>query len=185
MNEPIRVLFVCSANLCRSVTAAEYATRAARRSASGVTWQFESAGTHVDADQGLPGEVANTMAALDIPIDRRPVLVGEEHVRWADVVLTAERFHRGVLAQRFPFTVRSAFTLLQFTRLLEAGAGPDLAHLVRTGDDLLRLTRIGRSAIPAIEDESIDIGDPVAVRTSAAMRHCAEIVEAAVNRFVT
>jgi protein-tyrosine phosphatase len=185
MTEPIRVLFVCSANLCRSVTAAEYATRAAQRSSSGLTWQFDSAGTHVSSDQGLPPEVARAMESLGIPIDRRPVLVSEEQARSADVILTAERFHRGVLAQRFPFTVRSVFTLLQFTRLLEAGAGPDLARLVHGGDDLLRLTRIGRSAIAPAEDESIDIGDPVAVRTEAAMLRCAEIVEAAVDRFVT
>jgi protein-tyrosine-phosphatase len=185
MSEPVHVLFVCSANLCRSVTAAEYARRAAQSSLSNsVSWHFESAGTEVSRGQRLPPDVASTMEMLGIPLRDRPLAVTEAHVRSADLILTAERHHRSVIAQRFPFAVRYVFTLLQFARLIGAAGPTERPIEVSNAADLLRLARIGQSSIDPLADDTIDIGDPVVARSSTAMLNCARVVEAAVQRIV-
>jgi len=186
MTESIRVLFVCSANLCRSVTAAEYARRATDEHPSPtIEWYFESAGTDVSPGQGLPKAVARTMVELGIPLRDDPLLLTEEYARSADLIVTAERHHRAVVVSRFPFVVRRTFTLLDFARLLEAGRSAVPTHSVDSSADLLELARIGRSHVQPIDDSSIDIGDPVAARSSEAMKQCAETIRGAIATIFT
>ena len=183
MNETCRILVICSANLCRSVTAVEYARRAVENSGRLSTkWTFESAGTEVVRGQRLPSAIAETMDALGVPRRAVPVGVTEDLVRSAHIVLTAERRHRAIVARRFPFAVRYTYTLLQFARLVEAGrlARPELTAL--SCPDLLSLARSGVSSVQPVDDATIDIVDPVATGSHAAMRECAESVERAFQR---
>lgn len=183
MSQPFRVLFVCSANLCRSVTAAEFARRCAERiDPTTVGWAFESAGTDVAPGMRLPPEIARQMRELEIPLRDRPRPVSEISVREADLILTAERYHRAVIAQRFPFAVRRTYTLLQFAQLVDAGrlAEPEVAGEGPAG--LHDLARTGRSHVHAMDDETIDIGDPVRSGSAAAMIECAGTISSALER---
>ena len=178
--QSVAILFVCSANLCRSVTAAEFARRAAGPLTAGsVRWRFASAGVHVIPGQRLPARTDSTMRDLGIPVHHRPRLVDDASVRTADLILTAERTHRATIVERFPFAVRSTYTLLQFARLVEAGravAGDDLG--------LTRIAQIGQANVQALEDDTIDIADPVTGDTAAAMLHCADLIDAAIQQII-
>ncbi len=185
MKQPCRLLFVCSANLCRSVTAAWAAQRSADAAPEGaLEWLFESAGTDVAPGQALPRRVASAMHEIGIPLRDEPMLISEPYARSADIILTAERRHRTFVARQFPFAVRRTFTLLEFARLLEAGREHAPDHSVGVGADLLRLAWTGRSLVQPVTDESIDIPDPVALGTSAAMFDCAATIQAAIDRIV-
>jgi protein-tyrosine phosphatase len=179
------ILFVCSANLCRSVTAQAYAHRAALDSHQPVEWRFESAGTDVRPGQRLPAAVESAMEELRIPVTGRPRLIDEHAARSADLILTAERTHRATVARWFPFAVRSTFTLLQFANLVEAGRlAMTEGQPFDDPSDLHEIARIGRADIQPREDESIDIGDPVAARTAASMIDCANVIADAIGRIV-
>src|SRR6478736_6491596 len=118
---PIKVLFVCTANICRS----PYLELAARRLA-GVDAQvvFSSAGTHGFSDAIMDTEMAGLLDAADRasfrsrPLDRD--LVGE-----ADLVLTAEGVHRQFILDDQPQMFRKVFTIGQFAEIVRA-AGPGL-----------------------------------------------------------
>ena len=185
MKRSVEVLFVCSANLCRSVTAAEYARRAASDLLDPIEWRFESAGTDVRPGQRLPAAVRSTMEELGIPVTTQPRLIDEQVVRSADVILTAERSHRARVASWFPFAVRSVFTLLQFADLVEAGrVGAMQERTLDRPSDLRELARIGRVDVQPRDDATIDISDPVSAGTAAAMVGCADLIADAVRRIV-
>lgn len=190
MKQQFRVLFICSANLCRSVTAAEYARRAAlaHRSCSDddcpIDWRIESAGTNASPGSGLPARISSTMMDLGIPRREAVVMVDETLARSADLILTAERHHRAAVARRFPFAVRYTFTLLQFAHLLDAGCTATGVSSVSNGRDLLRLAQVGRSSTQPIDDESIDISDPVEIGSEEAMVRSAELIRGAIDRIL-
>jgi len=178
VGEAIRVLFVCSANLCRSVTAAEYARRATFEHPS--EWYLESAGTDVTPGQRLPRAVAETMHELGIPPRDHPLMLTQAQARTADLILTAERQHRTIVVSRFPFAVRRTFTMLEFARLLDAARRSTTPSIVHCSADLHELARVGRSLVPSLDGPSIDIGDPVAARSSEAMKDCADAIRGAI-----
>ena len=110
MSEPLRVLFVCTANISRS----PFLELSARRLAGDATdVVFASAGTHgFDAhamDEGmvplLPGEVSPDHASRRLT---------REILAEADLVLTAESRHRTFILEDFPEHFRKVFTVGQF-----------------------------------------------------------------------
>jgi protein-tyrosine phosphatase len=184
VKQPCRVLFVCSANLCRSVIAAEYARRAiANKPSSPLEWYVTSAGTDVGPNQGLPPKVAQAMKQLDVAPRDQPLLVSEAYVQSADVILTAEQYHRAVIARRFPFAIRYTFTLLEFARLFKAGRDASPNATVHDSNDLLTLARSGRGHVHG-SDDTIDIPDPIAARSGKAVINCARTIEAAVATII-
>ena len=119
MSEPLRVLFVCTANISRS----PFLELSARRPAGDATdVVFTSAGTHgFDAhamDEGmvplLPGEVSPDHASRRLT---------REIMAEADVVLTAESAHRAFILEEFPQHFRKVFTLGQFAATIEDHPG--------------------------------------------------------------
>jgi sulfate adenylyltransferase len=169
-DEPIRVLFVCTANICRSPYL-ELRARQLLGADSGV--EVSSAGT-----QGFDDEpVSDTMDAefarwgTDTTAFRsRPVtgaLIDE-----ADVVLTAEATHRTRLLEERPAAFRKIFTLGQF------------AASARAADPSLR----GRELIAALASRRVpaapghDIDDPYrrgaeeAARAAVTMEEGLEVV---------
>ncbi len=113
---PLRVLFVCTANICRSPYM-ELRSRALS-AAAGATIEFASAGTHgfrahpvdttmakVLADRGVPAELTTGFASRRLT----PELVDA-----ADLVLTAEATHRAYVLEEVPASFRKVFTLGQF-----------------------------------------------------------------------
>ncbi len=112
---PLRVLFVCTANICRSAYA-EVAARHLAGAAANVT--FSSAGTY-----GLPAQPLNRDIAEFLPpgataegfASRK---VSRAMVHEADLVLTAEAAHRSFLLQEDPRAFRKVLTLGQFAEVV-------------------------------------------------------------------
>lgn len=117
---PLRVLFVCTANICRS----PYMELRARAMVGASTdIEFTSAGTHgfrahhVDATmgvvlaaRGIDDEAAEAFASRRLTRD----MINE-----ADLVLTAEASHRAFVLEEVPGAFRKAFTLGQFAESIE------------------------------------------------------------------
>ena len=144
---PFRVLFVCTANICRSSTA-ELMARAAVPGDTDLV--FESAGTHGYTDAAVETVMAAALpAGLDLTAFRsRPLTT--EMLTSADVVLTMEAAHRDFILRDHPSLFRKVLTLGQFAAAVgNAPPGLDRAALI---------AHVGVSRGPA--DPALDVADP-------------------------
>ena len=110
----MKVLFVCTANICRSPSAEVMA-----RAEAPADLAFSSAGTHaMDGEPINPDMVAALPADLDTSGFRSrrltTALLGD-----ADLVLTMETAHRTFVLDDHPAMFRKVFTLGQLARALE------------------------------------------------------------------
>lgn len=149
--EPVRVLFICTANICRS----PYMELRARSLLAGrEDVLFSSAGTHgfrshkvdptmaaVLADRGVGEDLLGGFASRRLTRD----LINE-----ADLVLTAESSHRAFVLEDVPGAFRKAFTLGQFADSI------DRVDTALTGAALV--TAAGHRRAGAIDAH--DIRDP-------------------------
>jgi sulfate adenylyltransferase len=156
--QPIRVLFVCTANICRSPYL-ELRARQLLGPDSGV--EVSSAGTHgFDASP-----VSDTMDAefarhgTDTSAFRSRPATGDL-IDEADLVLTADADHRTRLLEDRPAAFRKIFTLGQFVASARA-ADPGLR-----GRELI--AALGARRVPASADH--DIADPYRRGSEAARR---------------
>jgi sulfate adenylyltransferase len=167
---PLRVLFVCAANICRSPYL-ELRARQLFGPGSGV--EVSSAGT-----EGFDAErVSDTMAAefsrygTETSAFRSRLVTGDL-VDEADVVLTAEAAQRARLLEERPAAFRKIFTLGQFVASARQ-ADPSLR-----GRELL--AALATRSVPASPDH--DIPDPyrrepeAAARASVTMEALLEVV---------
>jgi sulfate adenylyltransferase len=167
---PIRVLFVCTANICRSPYL-ELRARQLLGPGSGV--EVSSAGT-----RGFDAEpVSDTMDAefarygTDTTAFRSRVLTGAL-IDDADLVLTAEAVHRTRLLEERPAAFRKTFTLGQFAASAQA-ADPSLR-----GRELI--AALANRRVPSSPNH--DIADPYrrgpdeARRAAAAMEAMLEVL---------
>ncbi len=146
---PLKVLFVCTANICRS----PFMELVARHLAGPDTEvEFSSAGTHGFRDHPMDDVMAEALSAHGVEgsgsFTSRPLT--SELLAEADLVLTAEASHRSFILDDHPGEFRKVFTLGQFTEAVRAG---DQAS---TGRELL--TAIGQRRGSA--DAKLDIVDP-------------------------
>ncbi len=134
----MRVLFVCTANICRSPSA-QWLLRDAVAGSPELTGRVEvrSAGTHALAGaQGCP--VAAPMT--DHWADHRAAPLTRELTAWADLILPMAREHRTAISELDPSTRSRTFTLRQAGRtadwVRQSGAtlsAPDGAPLTARG----------------------------------------------------
>ena len=167
---PIRVLFVCTANICRSPYL-ELRARQLLGEGSGV--EVSSAGTRgFDA-----APVSDTMEAefgrhgTDTSAFRSRIATGAI-IDEADLVLTAEATHRAQLLEDRPAAFRKIFTLGQFVASALA-ADPALR-----GRDLI--ASLATRRVPASADHDIDDpyrrGPQEAARAAATMEAMLEVL---------
>jgi len=145
--KPFHVLFVCTANICRSPSLEALARRAAPDDTDLV---FSSAGTHGWTDHAVEEAMR---AALPADLDTsgfrsRPLT--RQNLEEADLVLTAEAAHRSFVLDDQPELFRRVFTLGQFAEAV-ATAPEGL-----TRDQLLEHVAANRG--PA--DPALDVPDP-------------------------
>ena len=153
MSEPLRVVFVCTANICRSPFL-EVSARALAGEGSRV--EFSSAGTHGYDAQPMNPEMVATLAgatADDFASRRLTAAILQE----ADLVLTAEATHRSFILEEFPQHLRKVFTVGQFAAAVEEH--PDLR-----GRELVAAVGARRTAAR----REHDIADPYRRGESAA-----------------
>lgn len=148
---PLRVLFVCTANICRSPY---MELRARTLLGSSTQVEFTSAGTHgfrahevdrtmatVLTDRGVSRELLTSFVSR--PLTR-------ELIAQADLVLTAESSHRTFVLEEAPGAFRKAFTLGQFAESI------DRVSSSLTGAALV--TAVGHRRAGAIDAH--DVRDP-------------------------
>ncbi len=169
-DDPLHVLFVCTANICRSpfmeVTARHLAGPDAQI-------EFRSAGTHGWTDHPMNPDMVVTLEPRGITgheeFRSRPLTKAE--LDWADVVLTAEADHRQFILDDHPALFRKVFTLGQF---VESVSGHDDLH----GRALLEAVGAQRSAA----SPDLDVADPYrrgAEASEAAAAHIEQLLRAA------
>ena len=159
MAEPLRVLFVCTANICRSPSMELLARHLAAR-AGGAGLVLGSAGTLARGGHPIDPETAATLPPELDPDDVaafRSRRLTPELLREADLVLTAEAVHRQHVLDDHPGLHRTVFTLGQFRATIADLPGP-------TGRELLAAA--GQRRAPSSPDQ--DVADPYRRGTKAA-----------------
>ncbi len=144
MAEPLRVLFVCTANICRS-PAMELIARDLAGDADVV---FSSTGTHARDGHRMNSEMSallpEGMARGFSSRHLTPAVLDD-----ADLVLTAESVHRQHILDDFPQLHRKVFTLGQFEAIV--GEQPGLS-----GRELVAAA--GQRRTPSTPEH--DVADP-------------------------
>lgn len=162
--DPLRVLFVCTANICRS----PWMELASRHLVGDLKeLEFSSAGTHGFRERAMDPTMAATLAPLGVSADEflsRPLT--REMVEEADLVLTAETAHRSFILDDHPGAFRKVFTLGQFVEAARSSADG------LTGRDLL--AKLGERRGTA--DPALDVPDPYG-RGSAAAEESARLLQ--------
>lgn len=169
--DPLRVLYVCTANICRSPYL-ELRSRALQAADPQLarSVQFASAGTHGFHQHRVDEEMAAVLTErgvdgtdLDSFRSRR---VTPEMVAAADLVLTAEAGHRDVVLGEAPAAFPKVYTLGQFAETITRVDG------ATSGRALIAAANQRRAAA----SEHSDIEDPFR-RGRAAAQKCADQIE--------
>jgi sulfate adenylyltransferase len=163
VTDRLNVLFVCTANICRS----PFMELLARNLSPGGA-DYSSAGTRGFTDspvwEGMAGEFADRQIASE---DFRSRALTDDHVEQADLVLTAETNHRRFILDDHPAAFRRVFTLGQFVEAIRADDSD------ATGPELL--TRIGERR--GLADPELDVPDPYRRGPEIAAQAAAKIEE--------
>lgn len=170
---PLRVLFVCTANISRSA----YAERRARQVLPGGTdpdFTFASAGTPGYPDRGMDPAMQSLLAARGAdPSGHISRGVGEELMRRADLVVTFEFAQHMRLLDEFPEHRRVIVGLQQAARAVRSLEEADAVG--RAGLDVVdRVERLIAAAGP--NSMSLDVEDPYN-RGPRAARACADEID--------
>jgi protein-tyrosine phosphatase len=146
---PLRVLFVCTGNVCRSPMAELFFLACAAPGAV----EVGSAG--LGALVGDPIDTSAAIVLADVGLDptrHRARQFTPELALAADLVLAAEREHRDGVIAAVPAAHRRVFTMKEFARLLPlAGGGTPTEMIARAG-----ALRGQAGAVPAEEDNVRD-----------------------------
>ncbi|WP_193605945.1 adenylyl-sulfate kinase [Nocardioides dongkuii] len=163
---PLKVLFVCTANICRSPFMELMARQLAGPDAN---IEFRSAGTHGFADHEMDEVMATTLAPRGVA-DHSAFLsraIDKAILDEADLVLTAEAAHRTFILDDHPSLFRKVFTIGQFAEVVRA-LGPDVS-----GRELLEQAAQRRGNA----DAALDVHDPYRRGPEAAETAAAGIEE--------
>ena len=98
----MKLLFVCTANACRSLMASVLAREHARE--RGLDWETRSAGVAAESYFKVPREVKKLLqerSGADVSA-HVPRLITEDWVDWADRIYVMEKGHRDAVVERFP-----------------------------------------------------------------------------------
>ena len=154
---PLRVLYICTANICRSPFLELLSRHLAGPDAGAV---FASAGTRGFDARPMAPEMAETLTARGVSgvAQFRSRLFSSDLMPDADLVLTVEAAHRQFILDDHPASFRKVFTLGQFAESVR-GLDRDLS-----GRSLLEAVAARRG--PA--DPTLDITDPYGLGPEAA-----------------
>lgn len=110
------VLFVCTANLCRSPMAAALFRDMVKRRGSDLDWRIESAGTWAAEGNPAVSQVQQVINERGIDLsDHLSQSVSEELLQRFNLILTMERSHKEALRVEFPSHAERIFLLSEIT----------------------------------------------------------------------
>lgn len=180
------VLFICTANHCRSPLAAQL-TREELRARFGVddAWTIDSAGTDVDPGRPMHRFASQVLRDRSIPVTEHAAAAASVgRLQAANLVLTASRRHRGWVVTQAPAVLGRTFTILQFARLADQVAeiaGPDPSEL---GQQLVAAAKLARAGMqPVATPDLDDVNDPIG-RPLEAFEACADTLSDAIRRIL-
>lgn len=110
----MRILYVCTANICRSASAERLLLDAVVGSPELAGIEVRSAGTH--AMPGSPG-CSMAPALTDHAAEHRSQALTADLVAWADLILAAARDHRPSILELAPESRARTFTIRQAGRI--------------------------------------------------------------------
>ena len=179
----MRLLFVCTGNLCRSAVAERLTRMRAQESLGRAADAVHVASAGLEAPDGEemhPHSAAALVRLGGDPAGFRARSFSPALATEADLVLTMTRLQRTAVLKQTPRGLRRTFTLLEAAGLLEGADLRGLADvaLVDRGRELalrLHAARAFRSSTSAD-----DIPDPIGGRASA-HRQAAETIDAALR----
>ena len=158
-----RILTVCTGNICRSPFMERALQSELDRSWGPGVVEVRSAGTGALAGEPMNPPALRVLQAAGYSADGFVARsLTPEIVASADLVLTATRRHRGLVAQMHPKALRYAFTLREFADLVsdvprESYAADDPRSHVQA---LVQAAAARRGMRPPLSDEDSDIVDP-------------------------
>ncbi|GII62488.1 low molecular weight phosphatase family protein [Sphaerisporangium krabiense] len=159
--EGFRLLFVCTANICRSPIAERYA-RAALGAGSPVV--VASAGVCAVPGRPMARGAARALERLGgDPSGFASRRVTSRMLEEADLVLTATTAHRAAVVQKCPRISGRAFTIAEFGALAGAVPARSRADLARAGGPAMRahlLLARARALRGLVRVEEPDVADP-------------------------
>ncbi len=146
------VLFVCTANICRSpMAAALFKALAAREIPGGADWQVDSAGTWGLERQKPSENSVSAMARRGLDITRhRSKIVSAELLERFDLILVMEPGHKEALRIEFPRLVGRVFLLSELSGPPQAIADPYGANEERYEKTALEIEGYLRAGLPKI-----------------------------------
>ncbi|CFX02729.1 Protein-tyrosine phosphatase/arsenate reductase [Syntrophomonas zehnderi OL-4] len=128
------ILFVCSGNTCRSPMAESLFLQQLKKAGDAdIVCEVQSAG--VFAGAGLPASSEAIQVTRELGLNlstHRSQVLRQDHLDWADLVLTMTDSHRQYILSRFEVPVRKVYTLTEFAGVGRAdvldpyGAGIDM-----------------------------------------------------------
>jgi protein-tyrosine phosphatase len=168
-----RVLFVCTANICRSPMAERLFWA---RLPGGTEIETSSAGTRALRGHPMDRPSANVLQELGgDPSGHAATQLTGALVDHADLILTATSQHRAEILREVPAAMRRTFTLREFARLSEA-ARPDLA-----GPLADRVSVVGaQRGLAGSAGSGDEIGDPFGAPLDV-VRLCGKQISEAVD----
>ena len=169
---PLRVLVVCTGNICRSpaverLLAAGLGATFRGQGAGGLTPAIEvsSAGAGAVVGAAMTDEMADLVSANGGAVtgfEARQLTA--EMIASADVVLTATRRHRSSVVELVPAAVRRTFTLREFARLAATVESAELPGAGSTTADrlaaLIPLATARRGSVRPKQAADDDVVDP-------------------------
>lgn len=161
-DETFRLLFVCTANLCRSPMAQALFLHAVRRSkrADANQLHVESVGTLAAEGAAMDRTAAAAVGDLAAsPVNFHTRALTPDRIDKASLVLCAERAHRKSVLWLRPAAYRRTFTILEFAEL-SCGADPtrlSSANLAERARSLVTAVAEQRSALLKTD---LDLADP-------------------------
>ena len=141
------VLFVCTANICRSPMASTLFQKIAAERHPGGSWRVESAGTW--AMDGLPAaensQLVMSQRGLDLS-EHRSRRVSDELLQSFDLILAMEKGQKEALCAEFPTLAQRVYLLSEMVGLMQDVDDPigrPLDDFEETAKGLERLFELG------------------------------------------
>jgi len=174
------ILFVCTANICRSAMAERLARGGleVRLGPAAADIVLTSAGTH--GWEGAPMDPSARAVLLQRGADPGGFVARKltaEMVGDANLVLCATREHRSEAVMLVPAATRRVFTMREFGRLLTGvdPAGLRTENVAERADAMVALAIRRRGAMPAVDPAEDDVPDPYR-QPYEAFAECAQLI---------